>query len=310
MPGLWRIPDAEATTTENRTQITLTLEGSRAEHGVSLSDFETFIDSFLAALRDYDRARRGQPTRKSGHPERRAEAVTAFRLVRFAPGSGIATIEPEPFASTEDQPLPLDEVPLAVENLRALVDEIDAGGVVSEPIAEALGKACRSLGNDGSIAVDFPPHIRARQAMIDLPRLERLGRVERAARQEVRSVSGRLHLLDVEPDKLAIRTSSGVDWTCRYPETLEPAVKRLVDRIVWAEGTGHLTSPLRGTMTIDRVEAVEQGEQSPLFTAEPTPDADLLARQGISVPQGLASLSDPGWDDGADDAYLEALIGR
>lgn len=72
-------------------QITLTLEGSRAEHGVSLSDFESFIESFLGALRDYDRSRRGAPTRKPGRLERRAEAVTAFRLVRFEPGSGRAS---------------------------------------------------------------------------------------------------------------------------------------------------------------------------------------------------------------------------
>lgn len=119
-----------------------------------------------------------------------------------------------------------------------------------------------------------------------------------------------LHLLDVEPDKLAIRTSSGADWTCKYPEDLEPVVERLVGRIVWAEGRGQLTSPLRGTMSIERVEAVEQGEQSTLFTGEPTPDADLLASQGIHGPQGLASVSDPEWDEDADDAYLQALTGR
>jgi hypothetical protein len=157
-------------TSENNTQITLRLEGSRAAYGVSLTHFENFIDSFLAALRDYDRGRRGEPIRKYGHPDRRAEAVTAFRLVRFAPGS-------------------------------------------------------------------------------------------------------------------------------KYPEGPESTVKRLVDRVVWAEGAGHLTSLLRGALTIDRIEAVEQGEQSMLFTNEPMPDAELLARQGISAPQGLASLSDSEWDD-------------
>jgi hypothetical protein len=123
-------------------------------------------------------------------------------------------------------------------------------------------------------------------------------------------VSGRLHLLDVEPDKLAIRTSSGVDWTCKYPEELEPTVKRLVGQIVWAEGTGKLTGTLRGTMAIARVDALDQGEQTVLFTTEPTPEAVLLAGQDISGPQGLASLSDPEWDDEADDSYLEALTSR
>src|ERR1700692_2086243 len=75
--------------------ITLRLEGSRAERGISLSDFETFIDSFITALRDFDRDKRGAPTRKSGHPEARAEAVAAFRLVGFREGSAVAIIEPE-----------------------------------------------------------------------------------------------------------------------------------------------------------------------------------------------------------------------
>jgi hypothetical protein len=67
-------------------EITLTIRGARAERGVSLSDFESFIDNFLAALRGYDRAGRGEATRKSRHPDKRAEAVTPFRLVGFQTG--------------------------------------------------------------------------------------------------------------------------------------------------------------------------------------------------------------------------------
>jgi hypothetical protein len=297
-------------TTEDRTEITLRLEGSRAEHGVSLSDFESFIDSFLAALRDFDRDRRGVQTRRSGHPERRAEAVTAFRLVRFAPGSGIATIEPETLAPTDEQPLPLDVVPIALENLRALVEDVETEKQVSEAVTDALGRACRAFGPDGSIRIDFPTELRAEPARIDLPQLERLRRTTPAPAGEIRSVSGRLHLLDVEPDKLAIRSASGVDWTCRYPEELEARITRLMDRVVWAEGSGLLTSPQRGTMTIDRIEPVELGDQSTLFTTQPVPDQDLLASQGISGPQGLAALADPEWDDDADDPYLAALTSR
>ena len=297
-------------TTEDRTEITLRLEGSRAEHGVSLSDFESFIDSFLAALRDFDRDRRGVQTRKSGHPERRSEAVTAFRLVRFAPGSGVATIEPETLASTDEQSLPLDVVPIAVENLRALVDDVETDTEVSEAVTDALGRACRAFGPDGSIRIDFPTELRAQPARIDLPRLERLRRIIPVPAGEVRSVSGRLHLLDVEPDKLAIRSSNGVDWTCKYPEELEARNTRLMARDERAEGLGLLTSPQRGTMTIDRIEPVELGDQSTLFTPLPVPDEDLLASQGIDRPQGLAALADPEWDDDADDPYLAALTSR
>jgi hypothetical protein len=105
------------------TKITLTIKGARAERGVSLSDFESFIDSFLAALRDYDRAERGEPTRKSGHPDRRAEAVTAFRLVGFQTGSGVVTIEPELVAGEDDQ-LPVDDMPLSLTTLRALAHDL------------------------------------------------------------------------------------------------------------------------------------------------------------------------------------------
>ena len=45
-------------------KITLRLEGSRAKRGVALADFENFIENFIAALRDFDRDRRGAPTRK------------------------------------------------------------------------------------------------------------------------------------------------------------------------------------------------------------------------------------------------------
>ena len=291
-----------------QTQITLRLEGSRAELGVSLSDFESFIDSFLGALRDFDRDRREAPTRKSGRPERRAEAVTAFRLVRFEPGSGIATIEPELVSIHEQEQLPLEEIPLSLENLLAMADEIDAGAVLPEPVTDALAKACRAFGADGSIAIHLPG--RPRPTVIDMARLGHGAPIGSEPEREVRSVSGRLHLLDVEPDKLAIRTSSGVDWTCRYPERLEPKVKQLVDKLVWVEGPGRRVSSLRGTMTIERIDVVEQGDQSMLFTLERVPDSELVDQQGIEQPQGLHSIADPEWDDERDDAYLAALLGK
>ncbi|MHB1538383.1 MAG: hypothetical protein ACYCUM_07460 [Solirubrobacteraceae bacterium] len=106
-------------TTAADKRVTLTIEGERAQRGVSLSDFECFIENFLGALRDYDRARRGEMTRKPGRLERRAQAVIAFSLVRFEPGSGIATIEAERLAEPNDEELPLEEVPAALESRRS-----------------------------------------------------------------------------------------------------------------------------------------------------------------------------------------------
>ncbi|MHB1538355.1 MAG: hypothetical protein ACYCUM_06960 [Solirubrobacteraceae bacterium] len=296
-------------TTADDKQITLTIEGERAQRGVNLSDFENFIESFLGALRDYDRARRGELTRKPGRLERRAQAVTAFSLVRFEPGSGIATIEVERLAEPEDEELPLDEVPVALENLRALADDLDRATELPRDVTSALQAACRAVGQDGSIRIDFPQSIRAEPARIDLPSLARFDGLSAPVEERTQSVSGRLHILDIEPDRLAIRTASGIDWTCAYPAELESKITQLIDSSVWAEGAGHMTGSQRGSMTIARIEPVEQGAQSPLFTDEPIADAMLLASQGIAGPQGLAQLADPEWDDATDSAYLAALSG-
>ncbi|MBA3328374.1 MAG: hypothetical protein H0T43_08745 [Solirubrobacterales bacterium] len=295
-------------TEETKTQITLTIRGARAERGVSLSDFESFIESFLAALRDYDRAGRGEPTKKSGHPDRRAEAVTAFRLIGFQTGSGIATIEPQ-LVSADDNQLLVGEVPLSLETLRALADDLAAERSVPEPVLDALGKACRSVGADGSVAIAIGDAA-TEPIVVNSGLLDRVTLARNAvADEEVRSVSGRLHLLDLEPDRLGIRTAGGIEWSCRYPEALEEHVKSLLDRIVWVEGSGKLTSPLRGSMAIERIDPVDV-EQSSLFTPSPVDEDELLARQGIDAPQGLDALSDPQWDDETDDAYLAALLSK
>lgn len=289
-------------------QITLTITGARAERGVSLSDFESFIDNFLAALRDYDRAGRGEPTRKSGHPDRRAEAVTAFRLVGFQTGSGVATIEPEFVAAGDDQ-LPVDEVPLSLATLRELVDDLAAERTVPQTVLDALGKACRAVGADGSVAIQIGAQV-AGLVVVDGPVFDRIALAkDAAADEEVASVSGRLHLLDLEPDRLGIRTASGVEWSCRYLEGLEERAMGLLSRIVWVEGSGRLTSPLRGAMTIERIEPVDI-EQSALFTTVPVNEDELLAQQGITAPQGLDALADAEWDDETDDAYLSALLSK
>jgi hypothetical protein len=52
------------------------------------------------------------------------------------------------------------------------------------------------------------------------------------------------------------------------------------------------------------------GAQSTRFTAAPVDEDELMARQGITAPQGLDALSEPEWDDETDDAYLAALLSR
>ena len=293
-----------------QTEVTLTLEGSGAQRGVSLGDFDVFIQSFVRALRDFDRARRDKPTRKSGHPERRAEAVTAFRLVRFAPGSGIATLEPEVVAPDEGA-LELDEIPFPLENLTALTVALAEESPLPSEVLDDLDRARRAFGDDGSISIELPSDLMDRPVVVDKPKLDRARAPEPDPSTKVTTISGRLHMLDLEPDRIGIRTSAGVEWSCQYDEGLEASVRALIGEVVRVTGAGKLTSPLRGSMKVHSISPVIEVEQSELFTTEVLADTELLARQGIEGPQGIDALSDPEWeDDEADQAYLEAIFGE
>ena len=294
---------------ESTDPITLRLEGARAVRGISLSDFESFLESFITALRDFDRDRRGEPTRKSGHPEARAEAVAAFRLVGFRPGSAVAELEPQLPSEVEGSERFLDSELLQVANLRALIASVEREEALPESVTDCLERAIRSAGEDGSLSIRLGREQGGAAAVrIDRGRIARLRAVSAAPEpSRVASVSGRLHRVDFEPDRLAIRASDGVDWDCSFPAALEDQVAALVNRLVWASGEGVLRSPRRGSMTLEAIRAVEQGTQTPLFTAEPVPDAQLGIEQGVLAPQGLDALAPEQWSE-ADDAYLRALI--
>lgn len=285
--------------------VVLRLEGERATHGVNVTDLVKFFQSFNAALRDYDRERRGEVPRKTGHPESRAEAVTAFRLVRFAPGSGIATIEPSPVDLNEDSLF--EETPAALENLCAMADALETDVPMSKAVSESLVNACKTLGPHGSLTIEFSPRTRRKSTRIDVD--DAMGRLKTIVNvaESVGMISGRLHLIDLEPDKVAIRDASGIDWSCTYPENVEELIRGLVGHLVVAHGEGALLSPQRGRMEIERIESPELHEQSALFTEISVDDVDLLMSQGFSSPQGLEQLGEPEWDDETDLAYLEAL---
>jgi hypothetical protein len=296
---------------ESSNAITLRLEGARAKRGVVLADFETFIDNFLAALRDFDRSRRGAPTKTGGRPEARAEAVTSFRLVGFREGSGIVMIEPELAAQGEETEAMVDAEPAQLTNLRALLASVETEEPLEGAITDALEKAIRTAGDDGSLAVELPRRDREneppRPVVIDAERIARIRDTSQAPPPTpVTSISGRLHRVDFEPDNLAIRASDGVDWVCSYPEELEQLVEALVNKLVWASGAGTLQSPRRGTMALASIRAVEQGVQTGLFSGEPVPDEELAAAQGIVGPQGLDAIGVAAWSE-TDDAYLAAL---
>jgi hypothetical protein len=144
--------------------------------------------------------------------------------------------------------------------------------------------------------------------MIDQARISRMRDAAKThtSAQSVTSVSGRLHRVDFEPDKLAIRASDGLDWSCNFPASLESKVERMVNRLVWASGQGEVKSPRRGAMSIDTIEAVEEGAQASLFSESIVADRDLESAQGIEGPQGLDCLAASDWNE-EDEAYFEAL---
>jgi hypothetical protein len=78
---------------EHTPQVVVKIEGARAGRGVLLGDLREFLGDLTRALRDYDRYRHGVEMRTPGHPNTRAAAVSAIRLVDFTTGSAVLTIE-------------------------------------------------------------------------------------------------------------------------------------------------------------------------------------------------------------------------
>lgn len=296
---------------DHRNEVTLTLTGERAEHGISLGDFETFVDSFVSALRDYDRSRQGKETRKIGGPDRRDSAASAFRLVRLEPGSAIATLVAER-ANSDGDGLDVDDAPLALTNLGALTGDVASGRELPDDVVASLDRARRACGDDGAIELALPASVAPQQGAVRIDRrtIERLSRNVVAQNREVRSISGLLHAIDIDPDRLVIRSTDGVEWACRYEDELEAQILGLVGRVVWAEGPARLKSAAKGTMTVERIQLSVQGRQSTLFVERRPALEDLLARQGFDEPQGLDAVADDGWvGDESDERYLAALFG-
>ena len=296
---------------QQREQVVLELEGSEAARGLPLHNLEQFIDQFIRGLRAFDRVRRAQPALKAGQPGRRGEAVSAFRVVELRPGSAILTLEP-----IVDEDAPAEMFPgqgtLAISNLDALLDAIEEPSTAFDPdVVDALAAARRSLGSDGKIRVVRPESARhtPRSVLVDERRVTQLR--ERARQRGVRTIrlSGRLHMIDVEPPvKVGIRSSDGVEWICRYPESLEPRVKALLDENVWVRGRGVLTGAQRGSLEVEEIRPVGEYPQSPLFTFARVPLDELMADQGVRGPQGHVSLVPADVSDEELDSFLDAVL--
>ncbi|HEX6703070.1 MAG TPA: hypothetical protein VF101_20260 [Gaiellaceae bacterium] len=278
-------------------------------HGLALSNLESFVDNLRRALREFHRQRRAERTRRGGHPTGTEELATAFRLVEFHEGSAIMTLIPDVEDAEETAP-PIGKVePLAIENLHALLDAVEVDDQVVDPaVTDAIESARRALGHDGTIAVKLNGRPKPRRVVIDRERVESLERrVERRPPQRLR-ISGRLHMIDLEPDRVGIRAANGVDWTCSYPHELEEKVRALVGKNVWARGVGSELGGAKGSLTIAEIDAVGEYEQTRLFTFERVPLDDLMAEQGIRGPQGTISIVPPEVTDEEFERFLEATL--
>jgi hypothetical protein len=294
-------------------RIVLELNGSEADQGLPLANLEAFIDQIIRGLRAFDRHSRLERGLKAGHPTKRDELLTAFRVIELRAGSTTITLEPEA-PSDEDEQLFPDASTLAIANVDAFIESVGAKSPFDPDAALAISRARRALGDDGLIRF---LHTRGTQTVrkteIDQKVEKRLEKRARRTEPRPTRVSGRLHLIDLEPPyRVGIRASDGTEWLCRYPPDLEDRVKSLLDARVWAKGIGHITGAQRGSLEISEIQPVASGlEQTEMFTIEPVPLEDLMLQQGRSGPTPDTALAlPPELSDEEVDRYLAALLGE
>lgn len=297
---------------ERDDRVVIDLHGERAQRGVELDALESFIDQFRRALREFERHERSAIALKTGSPGAESRAATAFRLVRFRTGSGIATLEP--VLPTVEEQLDTGDEPSPNRTLRGLVDAIESRDVPLQ-VLDALEGARRAVGKDGSFGVKTTssPSSGVTRVVVDSATVAALRERQRELAEHERdlSIAGFLHLIELEDEarRVGVRTPDGVDWACTYDETLEPVVMRLLKSLVRVSGYGRRTGPASGRLNVDSIEAVPVPEQTEFFTDVPRPMNELLREQSVLAPQGLSALTDPEWGDDAeaDERFLEAL---
>jgi len=294
--------------------VVLDLHGARARTGVDIDALESFIGHLRTALREYWRAGQGEIPRKGGRPFAREAAASAFRLIEFRTGSGIATLAPTTASDVDGADLPLDDTgeALAVTTLRGLLKDVLDETRLPDPVVEALGSARRAIGEDGRFGVTLADDGQIPKVVIDEKRMRRLQQPESDPTDATVTVIGRLHMIEADPPnrRVGIRAQDGIDWTCTYPDGLHPIVTKLIERLVRISGMGRRMTAATGRLCIERLDAIAEHAQDPLFTVEPVPLAQLRAEQNVGAPQGLAAFVDEEWtDDEESRRFLEATLG-
>jgi hypothetical protein len=198
---------------------------------------------------------------------------------------------------------------LAWANVAELIDWAESGRTLDDAVVGELEAATKSLGAAGRFSIDFRSQGNVRRHTFRQEEIPALRAVPVLENPSEHSVTGVLHAIDIEPDKVGIRTPAGVDWSCRYPEDLEAAVLALIGGRVWARGLGKLSSARSGSLDLSEIHRATEYEQTELFTGATVSLPDLAEQQGVARPQGLGAFVDPEWREGKEsDLFLQAVF--
>lgn len=236
------------------------IEGASVGRGeVDLDSLVAFGAHFQNALRRLVNVLEGKDAVAPGHPTASASAAARFRLVGIKKGSMILqlkTVSGDWLPGAAD--MAVVELARRVHNPRAAVDE----GIV-----EALDEARQSLGATGSFRVRS--HGMKTMVVDDrtVTRLRSRAVGRRTAESSIHTVSGWLHMADLQPSEFVIRTPTAIEWRCTFSPELKQVVLDLLDRIVVATGRGSLIGRY-GRLDIESISAAPPVYQKTLEGSE------------------------------------------
>lgn len=267
--------------TEERIEVVL--KGSRtAEGAVDFDALLAFGDAFRRALRALVRSRSGLPPVQPGQPGAEVREATSLRLIGLRAGSAILVLEPASPRIVADPVL---------EALRDLVDGVEGRRTLEPPIVGYLRDAVRSLGDHSSVGFRVPGRP---PADLDEPRLDALPVPDAVspASPATGAVDGWLHAVDIDPDEVRIRDTTGREWTCHYPDALETYVRDMIGRVVRVEGSMFVGGP-RWRIEVAAITPLGPPSGRPLGLRRSPEDviSDAMSRANVDGPQALAVLS-------------------